>query len=307
MTSLAWRDQSANIIKDRTESGAERKMISAYEYFNCPIETLTTEAEDEFFSGLRLANQTFKTTLSGRMSNLDALTVRLARDRGWRSPAILDVGVSSGATTIDLLETMRSSGLEPTIVATDLTIKAGIFATAPGMRILEDSFGNSLQYEFFGMGIRAWNRRLDFMTGYFLLSRLGRILSARLPKSHIMNVKLVSRRRIWPMMDEIEFLENDLTKRYSEFDNRFNIVRAANVLNRGYFDSAKLRGMIDNLTAYARKPGGLLIINRTHEDGTNQGTFFEVSDSGLHAVHRIGSGSEIESLVASGKRQKLHS
>jgi hypothetical protein len=274
-------------------------MISAYKYFNCPIETLMPETENNFFSGIRIANRTFKTTLSGRMSDLDAVTIQLARDRGWQNPVILDVGVSSGATTVDLLETMRSSGLRPTITATDLIIEAKIFAIAPGIRVLEDSLGNPLQYEFFGWGIRPWNRPsgLDFVTGYFLLRSLARMLAAKSPRSHVMNVKLVSRRRVRGTMNEIEFLESDLTKRHSEFDNRFDIVRAANVLNRGYFESPKLQGMIDNLTTYARKSGGLIIINRTHEDGTNHGTFFEVSDNAPHVVQRIGSGSEIEALV----------
>jgi hypothetical protein len=274
-------------------------MISAYKYFNCPIETLTPETENNFFSGIRIANRTFKTTLSGRMSELDKRTVQLARDRGWRNPVILDVGVSSGATTIDLLETMRSSRLSPTITATDLIIEARIFAIAPGIRVLEDSLGNSLQYELFGWGIRPWNRPsgLDFVKGYFLLRSLAIILAAIFPKSHVMDVKLISRLRMFSTMGEVEFLENDLTRRCPDFENRFDIVRAANVLNRGYFELLKLQGMVDNLTTYARKSGGLIIINRTHEDGTNHGTFFEVSDNAPHVVQRIGSGSEIEALV----------
>jgi hypothetical protein len=142
-------------------------MISAYKYFNCPIEALTPKTEDNFFSGIRIANQTFKTALSGRMSDLDALTVRLARDRGWRNSVIMDVGVSSGTTTIDLFEAVISSGLKPTMIATDLIISAEISAIAPGIRILEDSFGNSLQYEFFGLGVRAWNRRFDLSAATF--------------------------------------------------------------------------------------------------------------------------------------------
>jgi hypothetical protein len=283
-------------------------MISAYEYFNCPIETLTRKTEDNFFSGIRLANQTFKTTLSGRMRDVDEITIRLARERGWLSPAIMDVGVSSGATTIDLFDAMTSNGFVPAITATDLTIGATIFAVAPGMRVLEDSHGNSLQYELFGYGIRSWPRRLDFITGYSLLRRLARTLAAKRPKSPVMDVKLVSRLRTLAMTDKIKFLENDLANRSPEFDSRFDIVRAANVLNRSYFDSAKLRLMVDNLMAYARKPGGLIVINRTHDDGTNHGTFFEVATTGPRVVRRIRSGSEIESLLcASEPRETLYS
>jgi hypothetical protein len=85
-------------------------------------------------------------------------------------------------------------------------------------------------------------------------------------------------------------------------------VRAANVLNRSYFDSAKLRLMVENLMGYARKPGGLIVINRTHEDGTNHGTIFELSANGPRVVWRIGRGLEIEYLLCvSAPRETLHS
>jgi hypothetical protein len=79
--------------------------------------------------------------------------------------------------------------------------------------------------------------------------------------------------------------------------NRFDIVRAANLLNRNYFDADRLRLMVGNLKSYARRPGGLIVINRTHEDGTNHGTIFRAGDEDVATVHRLGGGSEIESLV----------
>lgn len=275
-----------------------KAMIPAFKYFNDPIENLTVKTEDNFFAGIRLADKTFKTTASGRMLDLDSMTVRLACDRGWRSPAVIDVGVSSGVTTIDLLAAMVSNGLKPTVTATDLAIRAAIFAVAPGIRLLTDRAGNPLQYELFGLGIRAWNRRLDFITGYFLLTRVAHSFAMRLSKSRLMDVKLISRLGMSSARNVVEFFEDDLAIQNPSFANRFDIVRAANVLNRSYFEAAKLRIMIANLKTYARKSGALIIINRTHQDGTNHGTVFQTSDSGVHVVQRIGNGSEIESLVS---------
>ena len=274
-------------------------MLSAYKYFSSPVEHLTTKAENKFFAGIRLPNGTFKTTASGRMTDLDAVTVQLACERGWRSPALLDVGVSSGVTTVDLLETMIANGLKPKVTATDLSVGGAIFEIAPGIRVLEDTSGDLLQSEFFGFGVRAWNRRLDFITGYFALSKLGRILAKRLPRTHLMDVKLSSRLRMASIKNALDFFENDLTEIDHNFANRFDIVRTANVLNRSYFDVSKIRMMVANLKTYVRKPGGLLIINRTHQDGTNHGTFFELCAHGVRVLRRLGGGSEIESLVCS--------
>ncbi len=272
-------------------------MIAASRYFGSRVESITPKTEDAFFSGIRLANRTFKTTTFGRMGDLDAVVVRLACEREWRNPAVLDVGVSSGATTVDLLAAMLSNGLQPEITATDLTIDATILSFGPGLRMLTDRAGAPLQYEICGFGIRTWSRRLDFVTGYFLLTRLARNVATRLTKKHPVDVKLISRLRTASASKSINFLEDDLSIRNRGFETRFDIVRAANLLNLDYFETEKLRVMIENLKAYVRKPGGLIVINRTDEDATNHGTIFQMSNGGVRVLRRVGNGSEIESLV----------
>lgn len=98
-------------------------MIAASRYFTQPIETVTCDSEDAFFVGIRLANKTFKTTASRRTPELDAVIVKLARDRGSQNLAVLDVSVSSGATAMELLEAMTAGDLQPAITATDLAVK----------------------------------------------------------------------------------------------------------------------------------------------------------------------------------------
>jgi hypothetical protein len=97
-------------------------MITAYRYFNAPIETISASEEEAFFSSIRLANNTFKTTAPNRMDELDALVAHLAHERAWQRPLILDVGVSSGITTLNLQQAMLGNGIRPTIVATDLAV-----------------------------------------------------------------------------------------------------------------------------------------------------------------------------------------
>ena len=80
---------------------------------------------------------------------------------------------------------------------------------------------------------------------------------------------------------------------------RFDLVRAANVINRDYFDESTLAGMLANLHTYLR-PGGLLVLCRTHDDTrTNHATVLRLNETGeLMAVARIGNGSEVEALLA---------
>ena len=272
-------------------------MISAHRYFNDPLDRITEADEASFFAGIKLANRTFKTTESGRMSELDSIMVHLAKDRGWSSPMVLDLAVSSGVTTRDLQQAMNVSGLQPSIVATDIAIRANIVELAPGIRVLIDSSARPLQFEFLRLGLRVWNRRLDYVTGYWIVTWLARQLASGVSSAGGQEVKLVSRRAT--RSDEnFEILEDDLAVINRSFQKRFDIVRAANILNRGYFEPAKLLAMIDNIKAYARGPGTLVMVNRTHNDGTNHGTVFELSrDNALRVVKRIGAGSEIEELL----------
>jgi hypothetical protein len=107
---------------------------------------------------------------------------------------------------------------------------------------------------------------------------------------------LVSRRV--SSLENISVLQDDLSVRNPDFVCRFDIVRAANILNRDYFDLPVLRSMLANLVSYARGPGALIVINRTHPDDTNHGTVFEISRDGvLVPVARIGRGSEVEEVV----------
>jgi hypothetical protein len=272
-------------------------MISAHRYFTRPVDAISDLEEADFFAGIRLANRTYKKTSSGRLRDLDAILIRLAQARGWQSPSVLDVGVSSGVTTREMVLAMQEAGLKADVLGTDIAIKATIVDLRPGLRALVDARGNPLQYELLGIGMRAWNRRLDTLTGYGLLTRVIRRLATNLPKTGRQAVTLISRRAgAGDAMPEI--VEDDLALRNPSFEGRFDIVRAANILNRGYFEPDKLRAMVHNVKSYARGPGALIAILRTLEDGVNNGTIFELApDRSLVALERVGKGSEIEDIL----------
>jgi hypothetical protein len=259
---------------------------------------LTERDESAFFSGIRLANGTFKTTAPGRMRELDGLLARLVRERGPTNPAVLDIGASSGVTTLELREAMLAAGLAPTLVATDMAVRAEIRDAGPGFKVLVDAAQRPLQYELLGFGIRAWNRRLDYLTGYWLLTKAAQLLARNRTPAAGRAVHLVSRRV--SAAGAFDFIENDLGIHSSVFETRFDVIRAANILNLDYFDEPALRGMLRNLVSYARGPGALIVINRTHADGRNHATIFQAADRNrLVPLERLGNGSEIERLALS--------
>ncbi|HEY6034984.1 MAG TPA: hypothetical protein VIV58_12010 [Kofleriaceae bacterium] len=79
-------------------------------------------------------------------------------------------------------------------------------------------------------------------------------------------------------------------------EGAFGFVRVANVLNRSYFADSDLRDLVTAVLGRVAE-GGVAFFVRTHEDGTNHGTFFERRGSLAVEVARVGSGSEISPLV----------
>ena len=94
----------------------------------------------------------------------------------------------------------------------------------------------------------------------------------------------------------VAVVEDDIFVTPPELRSRFHAVRAANILNKGYFDDTRLRAAVASLRERLR-PGGLLIVCRTLDDGANHGSFFQADGDGWSLVDRIGGGSEIEHLL----------
>ncbi|MEI6987211.1 MAG: hypothetical protein WCK65_13895, partial [Rhodospirillaceae bacterium] len=79
---------------------------------------------------------------------------------------------------------------------------------------------------------------------------------------------------------------------------RFDVIRVANVMNRISFSEPELRLMARNLRARLVPAGGLIVQGRTNGRGVNDFSIFELDGAGrAGVVHRVGLGSEIESLI----------
>ena len=267
----------------------------------------SARVEAAFFTALKTGNRTFKKTGAGRFSELDAKLVQVLSSVKKRHGELLDIGISSGITTLELADALTAAGHKFRITATDLSLDAYIVDVMSGCRALVDRSGHPLQYEICGRTMRPWRRRLDYLSGMIALrGAANRILAPRarsaLAAGHIVNrVRLISPRL--EKRPDIAVQEDDVTASNIGFVGRFDIVRAANILNRDYFDEATLRRAIGNVTRYLSGPGALLLVARTHADGRHDATMFEVAADcrSFTVVERFGEGSEVEDLVLETK------
>ena len=259
--------------------------------------------ESRFFRSLKVRNRNTKQTAHGRLDALNDIAIDLLGAPGRRIRTALDVGISSGVTTAELFDSFRRAGLSPAITATDLSIYATIVHLSKYVRVLIDAAGDILQYDIRGFAVRPWRRRLDRFSGMGLVKSAIERRYAAAAKSAVadpaaqkdrvalINPRLAANR-------EIELREDDLLQRNPDFVGRFDFIRAANVLNREYFDEPTLKRAIEGLTAYLSGPGALILFVRTNDRTGHHGGFYELADDGrLRLVRQVGRGSELAPLI----------
>ncbi|SDL99443.1 hypothetical protein [Aliiruegeria lutimaris] len=278
-------------------------MISAREFFDLEAHSITSKLEADFYGSLKMKNASFKTTNLGRFRELDDEIVPLLAEKFSGPLPILDVGVSAGVSTLEMLDSLKFAGLSPTIIATDLYLLGHLVELSERMTVLTDRHGWPLQYEYSGRTIRPWIRRLDYFTltapiRIILARILARRCNERIAQGESRPVTLASRIAI--EAPEIALFEDDVMALRSDFHRTFKFIRAANILNLNYFSEDRLRLAVRNLRYYLAEPGALLLVVRTNKKtGQNDGTLFELTENGnLVARQTFGAGSEISEIVA---------
>jgi hypothetical protein len=272
--------------------------------------------ESAFFGSIRQRNGTYKLTYANRLNDLNDIVANLLpTDRPLR---FMDVAVSSGVTTLDWANALDRLGIAYTMTAGDIGIRAYLLELGWNLSVLVDQNGYPLQYEIFGhavpnpparrmlpvylpwiMYLKATVRR-HFVRARAVrpadgVARFGQSLWCRA-------LTLVSPRLL--VNNQIELIEDDILANRTIHDC-FHVIRAANILNRSYFDEPTIIDISTNL-GQRLVEGGLLVVCRTSDDRDekepvttlNNGSIFRRGgNKGFSVVSRIGRGSEVEDLV----------
>ena len=275
------------------------------------------ELERQFFARVALTNGTFKTTYPNRLDDINEAfyphLLRLA-DRPIR---IMDVGASSGISTVEWYAYLSRSGIDCDITGSDVMVYASLltFRFTSTVAALVDSKGNVVHFDLFGTGYpRQPSRKLlrpntlRTLAAKFLC-RVAMMIDANLPlvKSgrttpergvllKYQTIALLS--RCFANNNRLRMIEDDLcAENQAALCQAFDVIRAANVLNLIYFSLDLIGRMLDTLKQRL-KEGGLLIIARTHPSGENNASIFQLSNSQFVLIDRFGKGSEIEHVVS---------
>jgi hypothetical protein len=281
----------------------------AREIFLSPLSEpwVQEEKERRFFSSIRLKNGTYKTTHSHRLDDFNQLIEQfLPRSRPLK---LMDVAISSGISTVEWMDSLDRSNIAHHMTGGDLSVHAFLFSLGRRFHVLTDDTGHPLQFDINGKAVaRALGMRslVRYLPTIAVLSCLVR--TAIKAAQNNLSAGVEERRCGWLRCRRIVLVTPRLTCRSNlqlvqddiihnaAFSHRFDVIRAANILNKAYFDDETLRTMLRNLRSRLQ-PGGLLAVCRT-EDGRNHGSILILDEERrFQTLAAIGAGSEIEGLA----------
>lgn len=268
------------------------------------------ELEDRFFCSLKLANGTYKQTCRGRLNDLDEFVEGLLpRERPLR---LMDVAVSSGVTTAEWARRLERAGVEFQMTAGDAALKAFHLSIGRGPGVLLDADGHALQLGLRGRAVSTPIGPRVFLRNPFSITLARAAARLFFPSLRAALVRDPSRARAGLFGVELRPLDlvsrslaecanvrvvEDDVRSCGGFGRSFHVVRAANILNRTYFDEASLSAILSNLRARLL-PGGLLVVCRTDERGVNRATVFALDPlGGFEVAGRLNGGADVESLA----------
>ncbi len=276
-----------------------------YRFFVEGNEKLPPDFERLLFRLITLPNGTTKNTSAGRLDDLNALMLPFLKN--ITSPSIKDVAVSSGISTVEWIQYLKKNNVKPYIKATDLFAKAFLVIKSDSIAILCDQDLNPVLLE-----IRNTMFRTSFPKGstrYFW----GKLLSGAV-KRFWLQIKPGKensfRDNTYPAVipvelftsalkntSDIDFAEEDiLLPPFENEINKYDVIRAANILNKVYFSNDGLEMILSNLASQL-KTGGILAVCKTDDAGKNHAGIFTKKDNGFILLQNMNGGTEIENIV----------
>ena len=272
--------------------------------------------ERQFFANVALTNGAFKTTYPNRLDDINETVfphlVRLAE----RPIKIMDVGASSGISTIEWHAYLSRSGVDCNIIGTDITIYVSLLSLRFTSKVaaLVDRNGNIVHFDLFGIGwppqpsrkplhlntLRTLAVKALFRAATMIDGNPPWVKAGLTTQRHAFLLKyqpIALLTRSFVHNDRLRMIEDDLlAENDSALCQTFDVIRAANILNLVYFPVDLIGRMLATLKQRL-KEGGLLVIVKTDPSGENNASIFRLSRHQFFVVDRFGEGSEIEPIV----------
>lgn len=265
--------------------------------------------EEIFYTSLRTANGSWKTTRHHRLDQIDDVFFQVLSKSQSLPSVAMDIGISSGITTLEWLAKFEQKGLHVKMYGTDVAMTVHVVTLGRGFRALIDPAGTILQVELFGRGIRLWCGWRDYFNGTFLFRRVIAALAMQrlnaigvpfpigvLP-DRLKTLVAGPHRLVSPQLKgrpDIVLIEDDIiSKNISEVVGVADVIRVANVLQHNYFSPQQIETAVRNIRERCRGEGSMVVICREKE-ARLEGSILRLVGGRFVVEARLGAGSEVE-------------
>jgi hypothetical protein len=292
--------------------------------------TLLAELKDSFapedealleaiYQQLVVAGHVYKTTRAARFPDLDGRLVEdvVQRFQGQAPVRVHDLGASSGVTSLELLRAFEGH-VAVALHASDLYDHIDLVRVAGSTwTVVLDNTGRALQYvgrRFVLDALRGESKRRP--VNVLLERRLRRALLPRAleleeaatfagdddtfedQRGSVRRLLLVHPHvaRALRERDDFTFGQHDV---FEATRQRYQVVRALNILNPGYFPPARIEAALRAIAA-GMEEGGLLLVGRTidEQDRRTRATAFVKGKRRFEPVWDHHDGAENRELIA---------
>jgi hypothetical protein len=269
---------------------------------------LPKEIEDAFFSSIRVRKKIAKKTYAHRLGAInEVVNPLLPVSRPLR---IMDVGISSGVSTLEWMESIEGRGIDYHLDAVDLMVRGVLINLRKGVDVLADTTGRPLLVDLKGKWIPFPPGKRDLIRHFFSILVIRGVL-------HLIASRVAGRaanreggeEKSWFTVKPVSLVYSELRRHprvsviegnlleRSSLPTNLHVIRAANILNYSYFNDDQLSAIFQNLRDTLCE-GGILVVCKTDDWGQSEGTVLRRNSSGsLEVVEKINDGSEVEELA----------
>jgi len=275
-----------------------------------------------YFNEIKIGG-TFKKTVNNRFAAFDEFLVDLLREN-FAHPeklSVHDMAVSSGVTSVEFFDKLHESGIPIKFTASDKFTHVFVLnnknynytvVLGPDLEFMQflfsrfvidedestKDFVNYLMMKYVFNKILPLAKKIilecgiafdDFLQDRFIVDGF-----------EITRIPLLSKKIIEKCYatSDFRFCRHDIFKETSE---PFDVVRAMNILNLGYFDRGRISLIRDNIFNKLNE-NGVFIVGRTRDDGGNDtcASVFVKKDHAFHVLADYHGGSEVKDIILNG-------
>lgn len=258
-------------------------------------------------TGLRNPNGSWKKTRVGRHSEANKFLINQLLARGCGAGRLMDIGVSSGVTTAELVQDLESAGLAPSaIYAVDRCFDIYLVRLSQGFHVLVEENGHLLRLEYGPLNFSPWSSKKDWLTGAVVAKAILRssakkmLRGIKFPLSASKDDRMRRLRMLSPSLHRrsgVNVFAHDL---FDDFDASLlgcaSLVRIANVLNTNLLSGSQIQRIARNVGKLCEENAIFYVCRSTRR--STKASLFVVKDGRLELATNLCGGIDAESLLS---------